>query len=65
MLPQSDATAFDQLEYLVDTEGENLAGPDWLGMLEGIGIGIAADRDFAPGKAKRVVLDAVGRRRVR
>jgi hypothetical protein len=59
MLPRSDATAFDQLKWLVDTEGENLAGPDWLGMLEGIGI--AADRDFAPDERTRAILDAAAR----
>ncbi|MEQ5766887.1 DUF1254 domain-containing protein [Halomonas sp. H33-56] len=56
MLPRSDATAFDQLKYLVDTEGEALAGPDWLGMLEGIGI--ASDRDFAPDESTRKTLEA-------
>jgi len=54
MLPHSDAMAFDQLKWLVDREGEHLAGPDWLGMLEGIGI--AADRDFAPDKRTRAIL---------
>ena len=38
MLPRTDATAFQQLKYLVDTEGSNLADPDWLGMLAGLGI---------------------------
>jgi hypothetical protein len=38
MLPRTDATAFRQLKYLVDTEGSNLAVPDWLGMLAGLGI---------------------------
>jgi len=38
MLPRTDATAFQQLKYLVDTEGRNLADPDWLGMLAGLGI---------------------------
>ena len=31
MLPISDGSAFDQLKLLVDSEGDNLAGPDWLG----------------------------------
>ena len=56
MLPRADATAFDQLKWLVDAEGENLAGPDWLGMLEGIGI--AADRAFAPDERTRAILEA-------
>ncbi len=38
MLPISDGSAFDQLKNLVDSEGDNLAGPDWLGMLAAIGI---------------------------
>jgi hypothetical protein len=38
MLPRTDATAFQQLKYLVDTEGSNLADPDWLGMLASLGI---------------------------
>ncbi|AVO37534.1 DUF1254 domain-containing protein [Pukyongiella litopenaei] len=56
MLPRSDARAFEQLKYLVDTEGGNLAGPDWLGMLEGLDI--AADRDFAPDEDTRALLAA-------
>jgi hypothetical protein len=59
MLPRSDATAFDQLKWLVDAEGRNLAEPDWLGMLEGIGI--AADRNFAPDEPTRAILDAAAR----
>ena len=38
MLPHSDATAFDQLKYLVDSEGANLADSDGLGMLATLGI---------------------------
>src|SRR5215510_5172656 len=38
MLPISDGSAFDQLKLLVDSEGANLADPDWLGMLASIGI---------------------------
>jgi hypothetical protein len=38
MLPISDGSAFDQLKLLVDKEGNNLGGPDWLGMLAAIGI---------------------------
>lgn len=30
MLPISNGSAFEQLKPLVDREGENLAGPDWL-----------------------------------
>lgn len=59
MLPRSDASAFDQLKQIVDDEGTNLAGPDWLGMLEGIGI--AADRKFAPDADTRAILEAAAR----
>ena len=38
MLPRSDFTAFEQLKWLVDSEGDVLAEPDWLGMLAGLGI---------------------------
>jgi hypothetical protein len=38
MLPTSDGRAFDQLKQLVDSEGANLADPDWLGMMAAIGI---------------------------
>ena len=38
MLPISDGSAFDQLKQLVDKESDDLAGPDWLGMLAAIGI---------------------------
>ena len=54
MLPRTDATAFDQLKYLVDTEGSNLAGPDWLGMLAGLGI--VQDKPFTPGERLRTLL---------
>jgi hypothetical protein len=38
MLPISDGSAFDQLKLLLEREGDNLAGPDWLGMLAAIGL---------------------------
>jgi hypothetical protein len=38
MLPISDASAFDQLKQLIDTEGPGLADADWRGMLAAIGI---------------------------
>jgi hypothetical protein len=38
MLPRDDASAFDELKWLVDSDAENLGGEDWLGMLAGIGI---------------------------
>jgi hypothetical protein len=55
MLPISDASAFDQLKLLVDSEGDNLAGPDWLGMLAAIGI--VKGQPFTPDARTRTILD--------
>src|SRR6202008_836084 len=55
MLPISDASAFDQLKLLVDREGDNLAGPDWLGMLAAIGI--VKGQPFNPDAHTREILD--------
>jgi hypothetical protein len=55
MLPVSDAGAFDQLKMLVDTEGANLADPDWLGMLASLGI--VKGQPFAPDAKTRAILD--------
>src|SRR5215468_10958731 len=55
MLPISDASAFDQLELLVDSEGANLADPDWLGMLASIGI--VKGQPFNPDEHVREILD--------
>lgn len=38
MLPRTDIKAFEELKWLVDAEGTNLAGADGLGMLAGVGI---------------------------
>ena len=54
MLPRSDATAFDQLKWLVDSEGENLAGPDGLGLLANVGI--IAGKPFKPDEDTRAIL---------
>ncbi len=59
MLPRSDATAFDQLKYLVDTEGSNSAGPDWLGMLAMVGI--KKGEPFKPDAKTRAILDAAAK----
>jgi len=59
MLPRSDASAFDQLKALVDSEGANLADPDWMGMLAAIGIVKA--KPFKPGAAARAILDLAAR----
>jgi hypothetical protein len=55
MLPISDGSAFDQLKRLVDSEGDNLAGPDWLGMLAAIGI--VKGQPFTPDAHTREILD--------
>jgi hypothetical protein len=55
MLPRDDASAFDQLKALVDTEGENLADPDWRGMLAALGI--VKGQPFNPDAATRAMLD--------
>ena len=55
MLPTSDGSAFDQLKALVDSEGSNLADPDWLGMLASIGI--VKGRSFNPDPDTRAILD--------
>lgn len=56
MLPRSTAEAFDQLKWLVDKEGEDLAGPDGLGILAGAGL--VAGVPFAPDAETRAMLDA-------
>ncbi|MCD0503342.1 DUF1254 domain-containing protein [Bordetella petrii] len=56
MLPRTDAQAFQQLKYLVDTEGSNLAGPDWLGMLAGLGI--VKGKPFEPDAHTRKILSS-------
>ena len=55
MLPISDGSAFEQLKILVDSEGDNLAGPDWLGMLAAIGI--VKGQPFTPDAHTREILD--------
>jgi hypothetical protein len=55
MLPISDVSAFDQLKLLVDKEGDNLAGPDWLGMLAAIGI--VKNQPFTLNAHTREILD--------
>ncbi len=59
MLPISDGSAFDQLKLLVDREGDNLAGPDWLGMLAAIGI--VKGEPFTPDAHAREILDRAAR----
>jgi hypothetical protein len=55
MLPTRDGSAFDQLKLLVDSEGANLADPDWLGILAAIGM--VKDQPFNPDAHARDILD--------
>src|SRR5205823_13714963 len=48
-------SAFEQLKLLVDREGDNLAGPDWLGMLAAIGI--VKGQPFTPNAHTREILN--------
>jgi hypothetical protein len=59
MLPRSDATAFDQLKWLLDKEGDNLAGSDGLGLLANVGI--VAGRPFTPDAKTRAMLGAAAK----
>ncbi|HWL11268.1 MAG TPA: DUF1254 domain-containing protein [Planctomicrobium sp.] len=54
MLPRSDFSAFEQLKWLVEAEGSTLAGPDWLGMLAGLGI--VKDKPFQPDSRMKEIL---------
>lgn len=38
MLSRSDMTAFEQLKWLLDREGKNLASADGLGLLANVGL---------------------------
>jgi hypothetical protein len=55
MLPVSDGSVFDQLKQLIDSEGAELADPDWFGMLAAIGI--VKGQKFAPDANTRTILD--------
>jgi hypothetical protein len=59
MLPISDGSAFEQLKLLVDSEADNLAGPDWLGMRAAIGI--VKGKPFMPNARTREILDQVAK----
>ena len=55
MLPISDGSVFDQLKVLLDSEGGNLADPDWRGMLASIGI--VWGQPFNPDAHTQTILD--------
>jgi hypothetical protein len=55
MLPLRDGKAFNALKTLIDGEPADLADPDWLGMLAGIGI--VKGQPFAPDEHTRAIFD--------
>jgi hypothetical protein len=55
MLPRTDASAFEGLKRLIDSEPDSIADPDWRGMLASIGIEKA--KPFDPDPAARRILD--------
>jgi hypothetical protein len=59
MLPRSDARAFQDLKYLVDTEDSSLADPDWMGMLASLGI--VKGKAFEPDVHTRKILNDAAR----
>lgn len=59
MLPRSDIQAFEQLKWLVDKEGRNLAGPDGLGILASAGL--IAGKPFEPDAKRRALLSAAAK----
>ncbi|MFI7838855.1 DUF1254 domain-containing protein [Pseudomonas asiatica] len=59
MLPRSDFSAFEQLKQIVDDEGGNLTGPDWLGMLASVGI--TSNQPFSPDSHTRELLSAAAK----
>jgi hypothetical protein len=59
MLPRSDATAFEQLKWLVDREAKNLASEDGLGLLANVGI--VAGQPFQLDAAIRTIFNAAAK----
>lgn len=54
MLPRSDITAFEQLKWLLDREGRNLADADGLGILANVGL--IEGKPFTPSPQARTIL---------
>jgi hypothetical protein len=59
MLPRSDATAFEQLQRVLDSDVDAVADPDWRGMLASIGI--VKGKPFQPDARQRAILDAAAK----
>jgi hypothetical protein len=55
MLPRPNFKAFEELKWLADTEGNNLAGADGLGMLAGVGI--IQGKPFSPDDRTKAILN--------
>ena len=56
LLPRKDASAFEHLKQLVDSEPASLADPDWIGLLAAMGI--EKGTPFKPDAKTRRILDA-------
>jgi hypothetical protein len=56
MLPRSDASAFEQLQRMLDSEVDTVVDPDWQGMLASIGI--VKGKSFKPDASTRTILNA-------
>lgn len=56
MLPRTDVTAFEQLKWLLDHEGESIGSADMLGMLASVGL--IEGQPFEPDDTTRALLDA-------
>jgi hypothetical protein len=54
MLPRTDIKAFEELKWLVDSEGDNLAEADSMGMLAGLGI--VKGQPFNPDAKTKAIL---------
>nr|WP_245500618.1 DUF1254 domain-containing protein [Rhizobium sp. BK251] len=59
MLPRADISAFEQLKWLVDSEGRNLADADGLGILANAGL--VAAQPFTPDAETKAILDAAAK----
>ena len=59
MLPRSDFSAFEQLKWLIDREGTNLADRDGLGILANVGLVRGAP--FKPDAETKAMLDAAAK----
>jgi hypothetical protein len=59
MLPRSDATVFEQLQRMLDSEVDAVADPDWRGMLASLGI--VKGKPFKLDAPTRAILDSAAK----